>query len=181
MHDINENTSFDDISDILLEVSLSNLKNNVLRNFGKSREVASDRVRVVNYQILPSIQDKSLLLKSNIMSNGSRYTVQIRFLNVNYVDVQDSGSVELYAIDGQKYYIKPFTSAQKQVRVGCNCLDFYYRFSLWNHTKKSLEGPPPQPYIKKTDMPLVNPQEIPGVCKHIVKMTSFLKDEGIVR
>ena len=180
MTEINE--QFIDVEgQALLELSLSNLKNNVSRNFGKDRETRSNRIQVSNYQAIPSVGDRTLLLKARIVGEEANYQVQIRFVNVAFANEQAAGFVPVQAMDGKEYYVKQFTLAQTQARVKCNCLDFYYRFSVWNHSRKSLEGDPPPPYVKKTDMPPVNPAKVPGACKHIIKMMTFLRGEGLVR
>lgn len=165
----------------LLELSLSNLRNNVRREFGPEREQRSNRVSITNYQVVPSIPDKTLLIKAKVVGEEKNYDVQVRFANVTFGQELSPGFVDIKAMDGQTYIIKKFTSAQTQAKVKCSCLDFYYRFSLWNHNRKSLEGDPPPPYIKKTNRPPVNPSKVPGSCKHIIKFVTFLRSEGIVR
>lgn len=176
------NEGFMDIDgEVLVELSLSNLRNNVRREFGPGREQRSTRVGITNYQIVPSLQDKNVLIKAKVVGEEKNYDVQVRFNNATFADELSPGFVELKAMDGQTYFIRTFTSAQTQAKVKCSCLDFYYRFSLWNHNRKSLEGDPPPPYIKKTDRPPVNPSKVPGSCKHIIKFITFLRAEGIVR
>lgn len=167
---------------VLLELSLSNLKNNVKRDFGNDRETSSNRVNVINYDIIPYIAEKTLLVKARIRGEeGKNYQPQIRFTNAKFSEAQQPGFVPIKAVDGTEYYVKTFTSAQTQAKVKCNCLDFYYRFAVWNHTKNSLEGDPPPPYIKKTDSEPQNPNRVPGTCKHLLKLTSFLRTEQILR
>lgn len=165
----------------LLEISLSNMKNNVIRDFGRGREQRSNKVQVSNYHVIPSVNERTLLIKARIVGEESKYDVQIRFINVFFSDEPRAGYTEVKAMDGRTYYIKQFTASQTQARVKCTCLDFHYRFSLWNHGKRALEGDPPAPYIKKTDSAPVNPNRVPGSCKHILKLVNFLKGEQIVR
>ena len=54
-------TYVDDDGEVLLELSLSNLKNNTRRAFGPKRSQKSNKTRVVNYMAIPSIDDKTLL------------------------------------------------------------------------------------------------------------------------
>ena len=170
---------------LLLEISLSNLKNNVKRVFGPERETRSKPVNVVNYQAVPSISNKTLLFKFNINSGGTKYSVNVNFINVVFFDKASAESrpdaVSVVATDGTEYFFQRFTSAQKQVKVNCSCLDFHFRFSVWNHQKDALDGDPPQPYVKKTDREPVNPTKSPGACKHILKCVEFLRGEGILR
>lgn len=167
--------------EVLLEISLSNMKNNVSREFGQEREQRSNRIQVSNYNVIPSVSDRTLLIKSRIVGEDAKYEVQIRFTNVFFSDEARPGYVQVKAMDGRDYYIKQFTASQTQAKVKCTCLDFHYRFSVWNHGRKALEGDPPKPYVKKTDSAPVNPNKVPGSCKHIMKMVNFLKGEQIVR
>jgi hypothetical protein len=174
-------TYIDIDGEMLLELSLSNLKNNVNRAFGPERNQKAPKTRVTNYQAIPSVQDKTLLLKFKVSGETSPYAVEVRFLNVKYGQEGD-GLSSIVAMDGNTYYFKQFTQSQTQAKVKCNCLDFYYRFSVWNHGKNSLEGDPPPPYVRKTDyMPPVNPTKTPGLCKHIMKVMEFLRGENIIR
>lgn len=167
--------------DLLLEISLSNMKNNVRRDFGPERESRSNRVNVVNYDIIPSLGEKTLLIKSRIRGETGNYQPQIRFTNVAFSPDQKPNYVPIKAVDGTDLFVRQFTAAQTQAKVKCNCLDFYYRFAVWNHAKKGLEGDPPPPYVKKTDRPPVNPNKVPGSCKHIMKLVTFLRTEQILR
>ena len=53
--------------EVIIEASLSNLKNNVNREFGRDRESRSNRIKVVNYEAIPSVSSKELLLKAGIV------------------------------------------------------------------------------------------------------------------
>jgi hypothetical protein len=160
---------------------LSNLRNNVSRNFGKDRETRSNRIKVANYQVIPSVSDKSLLLKASIIGEDADYKVEVRFTNVRFGNSAENGFVAVQGMDGNEYFVKQMTLSQTQAKVKCNCLDFYYRFAVWNQGKNSLEGDPPAPYIKKTDRAPVNPNKVAGACKHIMRMMTFLRGEGLVR
>ena len=181
MSDIKESCEICMDCEVLLELSLSNMKNNVRRYFGQEREQRSNRVNVVNYDIIPFIPEKSLLIKSRMRGEHGNYTPQIRFSNVQFSNEQQPGFVAAKGVDGSDFFVRQFTAAQTQAKVRCNCLDFYYRFSVWNKAKNSLEGDPPKPYIKKTDSAPQNPNHVAGSCKHIMKLATFLRSEGILR
>lgn len=166
---------------VIVELSLSNLKNNVNRNFGRERETRSNRIKVTNYEAIPSVSNKELLLKARIVGEENNYQVSVRFTNVGFSSSLAPGFVEIVGMDGVKYFVRQTTLAQTMVKVKCNCLDFYWRFATWNHGRKSLEGDPPPPYVKLTDRPPVNPNKVPGACKHIMKFMAFIKNEGIAR
>lgn len=167
---------------LLLELSLSNMRNNVKRDFGNDRETRANRVNVINYDIIPSVAEKTLLVKARIRGEeGKNYQPQIRFVNAKFSDIAQTGFTTIKAVDGTDYFVKIFTAAQTQAKVKCNCLDFYWRYATWNHAKNGLEGEPPKPYVKKTDSEPVNPNKSPGVCKHLIKLITFLRTEQILR
>jgi hypothetical protein len=63
------------------------------------------------------------------------------------------------------------------VQVRCTCSDFYWRFAAHNHKYGCLCGPEPEPYEKKTDRKPVNPDEIPGLCKHLLNVVAILQEQ----
>lgn len=167
--------------ELMLEASLSNLKHSTVRAFGADRNKRSASVRISNYQIIPSVSSKSVLFKARVPGKDGNYDVQIRFMNLKFANELQAGFVSLNGMDGNAYFIKQPTAAQAQVKVRCSCLDFYYRFSVWNHKKKSHEGDAPVPYVKRTDSPPINPTQADGACKHLIQFVDFLKREGVVR
>ena len=82
--------------------------------------------------------------------------------------------------DNNEYHIQPIPLNGSNVRVRCNCLDFYYRFAAWNAGDNSLQGRPAPPYNPKGERPPVNPTRVPGVCKHVIKVVDRLKQGRIV-
>ena len=185
-NELNEETV--DAGEILLELSLSNLRNNVERDGvltpdkSNTRTHRASKIQIVNYEFIPSVPDRTLLLKARVSSpSGGKYQSSIRFVNVQFANEEQPGYVEVDAIDGRTYYIKQLTHTQTTVRVRCTCLDFYWRMATWDHARKSLEGDPPPPYVKKTDRPPVNPNHVPGICKHLNKLGQFLRAERIIR
>lgn len=169
-------------ADILEEASLSNLKNATKREFGDGRVQRSNKVNISSVTFVPAIQDKSLLVKAKTKTIGKEdtYDTSIKFINVRYTDQPDVGTVQIKAADGQTYNIKRLTHAQATAKIRCTCLDFYFMFSAWNQQKNALDGAPMPPYIKKTDRPLINPNRIPGSCKHVTKLGDYLKFKQII-
>ena len=167
--------------EVIIEASLSNLKNNVNREFGRDRESRSNRIKVVNYEAIPSVSSKELLLKARIVGEEGNYQVSVRFINIGFANALSPGYTEIKGLDGNTYFVRQVTLAQTTAKVKCSCLDFYWRFATWNHGKKALEGDPPPPYVKLTDRPPVNPNKVSGACKHIMKFMTFIKGEGIAR
>ena len=66
------------------------------------------------------------------------------------------------------------------MRVRCNCPDFQFRFAWEDRGKQALYGGPPKSYVRKTPdppigRPYVNPEQIPGICKHLYDFAKQLE------
>jgi hypothetical protein len=102
------------------------------------------------------------------------------FSDVVYEDGDQGDNVTFKGSDNQEYHIQPIQLSRNNVKVRCSCLDFRWRFALWNSKDGSLYGDPPGPYKKKTNRPPVNPQRVPALCKHLMKTTIALKQSGVL-
>ena len=148
----------------------------------KKRQWVVDPIQVTGMELSPAIETQNLIIKAEINSNGKHYAPSMVFDRVIYDDGDQADNTTFTGSDGEEYHIEPIVLAQNNVKVACNCLDFYWRFATYNHSVGSLNGNPPPPYQKRTQtQPPVNPQKKPGVCKHLLKLAIQLKDSGIVR
>lgn len=80
---------------------------------------------------------------------------------------------------GQVGKDKPKASKNK-VLVRCGCSSYYYYYWFWNKKNKAHEGQSLKPYSRKTPSgpngrPEVNPDHVPGLCKHLVFTIKELK------
>jgi hypothetical protein len=67
------------------------------------------------------------------------------------------------------------------VRVRCSCKNFYFMFEYWNKVNNSLAGGPHKTYVRKTTTyPERNPEHLPGMCKHLVRILISMKSEKLV-
>jgi hypothetical protein len=167
--------------EILIEYPLHRLYTDTLSHFSTEREKSQLHVQVNSYEAIPSIDDRELKYTFDTSSTGKNYQTIITFKNVKYLDNETPTSVKIEAVDGSEYNIEPIQYGLANVKVKCTCLDFYYRFATWNNRDKALEGNPPPPYVKKSNRPPVNPDQISGLCKHLMKSVDFLGDEKILK
>jgi hypothetical protein len=107
--------------------------------------------------------------------SGKEYNPVILFKNVDY----DGDEVNLRASDGRDYSFNRLSLENTDVLVRCQCKDFRYRFSFYNHLDNSLHGRKPKKYESKGVGPPANPSELPGLCKHLMKMSRVLEQAGI--
>lgn len=146
------------------------------------REQNANKVQVHEVNLLPSLQEKTLTAKSRTKSKDKFYETIIVFSGVQYFTEGGHGRQQIQATDGSTYFIDPIRPYKSNVKVRCTCLDFYFRFSVWDQRDGALTGDAPEPYRRKTDTyPPVNPQKVSGLCKHIIKLTNYLRQEKIIR
>lgn len=87
---------------------------------------------------------------------------------------------------GHIYYIEKPSLNKTTIRVRCSCKDFYFCFSLWDYLQRAIVGPKPKAYKRKTPppsqggRPYVNPEKIPGLCKHVFWFLQYLKSKGYI-
>ncbi|MGI0075925.1 MAG: hypothetical protein ACREAU_00785 [Nitrosopumilaceae archaeon] len=176
------------IQQILTEESTYNeleRKTRAFRPLTRRRQFATDPIQIVNLDITPYIGTKMLLFRGTANNQGRKYKTTVGFSKVTFEKENTDSNVTFKASDGQDYNIIPIKLGVNNVRVRCQCLDFYYRFGGFDYTDKSLYGRAPKPYVRKTPpppigRPFVNPMKTPGVCKHIMKTIKALLDSGMV-
>lgn len=167
---------------ILRETSIEKLYTNTVNSFDTDRQQNQARVQVIEKVMIPAPRNSLLRVKAKTRSSAKNYETRMAFIDVVYLDEDEEvqNSVSFMAPDSQTYIIEPVQYRNTDVRVSCSCLDFYYRFSAWNHSDGSLLGNPPSPYVKKTDSEPVNPNQVPGICKHLMALTNELRQERFI-
>lgn len=173
------------IAAYLTEVSTTpQLQNNISSAFPntRKRQHATNEVSIQNIEYIPYLGTKYLHVRSTSNSNGHQYQQALQFMRVNFEGSDTPDNVTFLATDKQEYHMQPIALHSHNVKVRCSCLDFYFRFATWNSTDKSLVGRPPAPYIRKTnDRPEVNPDHVPGMCKHLLKLVQMLRNNKLVQ
>jgi hypothetical protein len=171
----------------LIERTLNSLVSVTSANFGGSRQKEANQVQVRNIQYTPSIPQGVLYIKCETFSgrDSGPYNTVLELTNINFVDREegeaDPNSFSFTATDGNLYYMKSSAGVTIDVRVGCSCEDFRWRFAVHNHRDGSLAGEPPPAYARRTNRPPVNPSRTPGVCKHLIKLKNELERENFFR
>jgi len=176
---------FDQLDEMELfeQSTYSDLERNIL-NFipvTKKRQHAVSPVRVNSIELLPFLGTKNLNVGTVAASEGTNYNPKMIFNNVEFEEEDNPQNVTFTAKDGEEYHMKPILLNQNTLRVRCDCLDFYWRFASFNAKDKSLIGKAPTAYQRISNRGPVNPQEVPGVCKHLIAAIKALKHSGLVR
>lgn len=170
----------------LLETSYSTLDQRtrafVPRASSTARQNAIGPIQVTKMELIPARPSQQLQVRAEVSSNNSKYSPSVSFEGVVFDDSDQPDNITFTGVDNKEYHINSIELNSLNVKVKCNCLDFYYRFAPFNNNDGSLLGNPPPPYQRKTDTrPPANIQKTPGVCKHIMKVITALKDVDIVR
>lgn len=166
---------------LLNETEYGVLLGNTLSNFLSNRKQNSSKVQVVRTIFIPSMDSESLEVRATTNSAKQRYRTSMIFDEIEFLDEKEPNCATILGTDRNEYYLNRITINNVDVRVKCTCLDFYYRFATWNAGDDSLIGKPPPPYIKKTNRPPVNPAKVPGICKHIIKLTDKLIQQQLFK
>lgn len=165
------------------ETTYSELEQNTM-NFippSEKRQWATDPIQIVQIKLTPYEQSDALEAHCTANSEGSKYQTIILFDSVIFEQEDQGDNVTFLGTDNEEYNISPINLNNSNVKVRCECLDFRWRFAIYNSRDQSLYGDPPGNYQKQTDRPSVNQRNVPGVCKHLMKTVIALRDAGLVR
>ena len=113
--------------------------------FTTKRQHATHEIEITNLKILPFVGMKTLFLKTTATNEDRQYAPIIILKGVDY----QSPEYSLTASDGLVYTLKRPSLHENDVLVRCNCADFKFRFSYYNHLDKSLQGRKPVRYESK--------------------------------
>lgn len=164
--------------------SIVNLRNNIIRAFPKTtkRQHATQSVQITELKYTPYIGTKSILIRALATNFGKEYNEYIMFTPISFEDEGTNNNITFIATNKKEYYIQPIRLSKINANVRCTCLDFRFRFALWNADDKSLFGSQPGPYKRKTkNRPPVNPKRVPGLCKHLLKTIETLRQANLVK
>jgi hypothetical protein len=156
---------------VLLEASITDLTNSSNRAFPSRSDDASN-VRIVKRQYSKYDSDK-LLLTATCGGETDNYETSIMFEGVQFTDPNNAESITVGGIS-----ILPIGN-DVQVKVRCNCLDYYWTFAWQNSGENALIGDPPPPYQNYSGQR--NPTNAIGMCKHLFKLRSDIETEGLLR
>jgi len=143
------------------------------------RQYATGEVNLKNVVWRAAYGVKALEVTANALGGEKPYQPKIIFNGVDFDDEDTEDNITVPAEAGDIHFQK-INLSEKTMRVRCDCPDFYWRFASFNAKDKSLNGRAPKPYQSKTNRGPVNPQQVPGMCKHLLKIIEVLKQNGAV-
>jgi hypothetical protein len=170
---------------ILQELSsLTDLERNIAVAFPrtKKREHALSDVTLGEVEFIPYKGMNMLHIRSTTTSkSGHQHKQALQILKTTFLPSVTDTCIVVTDTNGEEFYIEPIAIADHNTKVRCDCLDFYHRFATYNFVDKSLMGSKPKPYVRKTTTyPSVNPTRVPGICKHLLKLTEKLHTDGLI-
>jgi len=143
------------------------------------RQHATHTIEIAGLNIVPFLGVKTLFLKASAFNEGRHYRPMILVKNIEYYQQLLPGIIEITASDGSQYYLEQPSLTESDVLVRCNCADFFWRFNYFDHLDRSLYGRKRGSYEAKLNPGSANPSELPGMCKHLMKMAHTLAESGL--
>ena len=170
-------------NEFIIELTLPQLHQAAVNAYPQTtkRQHVTDELNVAAIKMIP--HQNALMIRATVTNNngGKSYNTTILIDNVEYEEEDSPTNVTFVGSDGQEHHIKQIQKSQSQAKVRCNCLDLYWRFATWNYNHDSLLGTKPKPYQKTSNRPDVNPQQKPGICKHLMKTIEALQHSNLIR
>lgn len=165
----------------LEESSLNQLFRSAVTAFPHTtmRQHATHPIVIKGVEWVPFLGMKTLFVKGLAESGGKEYNPLVVFKNVQYANGGGMGIIPLAASDGQDYFLEKLDGEDTDVLVRCNCKDFYWRFAHFNSQDGSLYGRNRKKYEALYNPGSANPNEAPGLCKHLMKFSQVLHEAGL--
>jgi hypothetical protein len=138
------------------------------------RQYAVQPLVVEELRWMPFVGMKTLFIKGTVRNEDRQYGSVLLIKDVDYT----GNELKITASDGLEYQMKKLSLENSEVLVRCSCPDFSWRFNYYNHLDSSLYGKKRKKYEHKGG-PVANPQQLPGLCKHLIKLISSVHDAGI--
>jgi len=149
----------------------------------RRQQYYAGRVNAVDYKFLP--KEKQLYIQSqNISSDHSKlYRTQIVFEGIQSAESLDHIHKIPFSSKGHgiDFYLSEL-NVNSRIRTRCQCDDYYFMWSYWNSREKALLGPH-KPYVRVpgSNRPPVNPDESPGLCKHLLVLIKKLMKDKLIK
>lgn len=160
------------------EYTISQLDKDTVNNFVGDRKERSNEIRIQTLTYIPYVKNNKLLCVANVIGKTSNYITKISFSNVNF-----EGDVIITTSSNEDQNLEPISLNNADVEVKCNCLDFFQRLSSYNKNVNALYGKDTPNYTGSTtpeNKKKGNPNNSPGICKHVYALLDHLKSEGLV-
>lgn len=168
----------------LKESNLYVLYKSTVQAFPKTtkRQHAIDEIKIIDVNWTPFKGVRTLFVKGMAKNeiNGRDYKPMILFKNVSYHDSKSNqNGTNIVASDGRKIFFEKLNGTN-EVNLRCDCGDFKWRWNFEDYRDRSLYGRVRKKYEAKERPGSSNILEMPGMCKHLIKLVRTLNDSGIL-
>ena len=165
------------------ESNLNDLYRSTVRAFPRTtkRQFAIDEIRIAGVSWVPYKGIRTLFAKGWAKNEvkGTEYKPMILFKDVKYHNSRNHEWAEIIASNGSNYFFEKL-NLQNHVVLRCDCADFRWRFNYEDFRDRSLYGRVRKKYEAKENPGSSNPLELPGMCKHLIKLAHSLYHTGIL-
>lgn len=166
-----------------METSLWELYSNTLAAFPNTakRQNSVDEVKIESLEWVPFRGVRTLFVKGQARRDGSKNECIVVFKGVKYHEEKTPGLVEISASNGETVFVEPLSYKSTDVLVRCTCKDFHWRMTHFNKMDGSLFGRDRKKYDALVRPGTSNPEEMAGLCKHLMKMSKVLSETSLLR
>lgn len=151
------------------------------KRFDKGKRLAdSSTVRIVKIGLEPYVGTKFLRIHS-ITDNNHEQVIDCYAISFDNRATEES---PFKVSSGNKIiYASKIDYDTTPVAVICSCNDYRFTFAYWNKNRlNALTYGKLKAYQRKTlDRPSRNPDEIPGLCKHLLRLVHSLTEGNILK
>lgn len=149
----------------------------------RANQYKTGKVGALDFKYLPRERQLYIHAQARSSSGHRLYKASIVFDQLPSSDLRAPGFTLPYSSHGSgaELFLQTPTSKTK-CRLRCQCADYYFMWEYWNKQNKALLGPH-KTYVRvspPSGRPPVNPDEAPGLCKHLLAMVKFLVDNRIL-
>ena len=164
---------------LLNDSSINDLYYSTVRAFPRTqkRQHSIDLVKITEIKWTPYLGMKTLFIKGLAQSEESHkeYTPIIVFKNVIYHNENTNKYVKIIANDNKEYIFEQLDYNENDVLVRCQCKDFFWRLQHTDYVDHSLYSKNRKKYEARINPGSANPLELPGMCKHLLKLAKVIK------
>lgn len=118
-------------------------------------------------------QHQIMTFTGKIAGSRGAYDWQLDFMNVD--KEENLSTLEIR----EQRFPKPSLS-RHDIKVFCSCDSFRFTFSEPNRLRNAKTGPSFPGFVRKTDRASRNPNQQPGLCKHLITVVEELVNEGFI-
>jgi len=167
---------------LLSELTFPELYKSTVNAFPSTtkRQHAIDTIEISDLTWIPYKGVRTLFVKGLAQNENKEYKTIVLFKNVKYHENKMPSLVSI-STDAGHVFMERMQLEKNDILLRCTCPDFKWRFNYFDHVDKSLYGRKRAKYEAKFNPGSANPQEMPGMCKHLIKMMKTLIESGLIK